>query len=98
MPPPQSDDHPQTLPPPEQDAGKSSPGAMDNGYYRLLVETVRDYAIFVLAATGHLLRWNSGAERLRGYAPADIMGRHFAVLYPPEDMAAGKPPWELETA
>jgi len=98
MPPPQSDDHPQALPAPEQNAGKSSLGGMDNGYYRLLVETVRDYAIFVLDATGHILSWNSGAERLKGYAPAEIIGRHFSVFYPPEDIAAGKPPWELETA
>jgi PAS domain S-box-containing protein len=63
--------------------------------YRLLVATVRDYAIFALDATGHVLTWNAGAEHLKGYKAHEIIGRHFSVFYPPEDIAAGKPRVEL---
>ena len=59
--------------------------------YRLLVATVRDYAIFALDAGGHVLTWNAGAAHLKGYEASEIIGRHFSVFYPPEDVAAGKP-------
>jgi PAS domain S-box-containing protein len=68
------------------------------GLYRLLVESVRDYAIFALDATGHILTWNRGAERLKGYSIDQIVGKHFSVFYPEEDKARGKPAWELEVA
>ncbi len=68
------------------------------GLYRLLVDSVRDYAIFALDAEGHVLSWNAGAERLKGYAPEEIIGRHFSVFYPRADVEAGKTVWELETA
>ncbi|HEX8360111.1 MAG TPA: PAS domain-containing sensor histidine kinase [Longimicrobium sp.] len=68
------------------------------GLHRLLVESVRDYAIFALDAEGHVLSWNAGAERLKGYAPEEIIGRHFSTFYPRVDLEAGKPAWELETA
>jgi len=63
--------------------------------YRLLVATVRDYAIFALDASGHVLTWNAGAAHLKGYEASEIIGRHFSVFYPPEDVAAGKPRAEL---
>jgi PAS domain S-box-containing protein len=66
--------------------------------YRLLVESVRDYAIFVLDPRGHVLTWNAGAEHLKGYTSSEIIGRHFSVFYLPEDVAAGKPAIELEGA
>jgi PAS domain S-box-containing protein len=66
--------------------------------HRLLVESVRDYAIFVLDRTGHVLTWNPGAERLKGYTASEIIGQHFSVFYPEEDMAWNKPAWELEEA
>ena len=69
-----------------------------SGLYRLLVETVRDYAIFALDPTGHILSWNAGAERLKGYKPEEIIGRHFSTFYPPNDIVAGKPERELEDA
>jgi len=69
-----------------------------SGLYRLLVDSVRDYAIFALDAAGYILSWNAGAERLKGYRPEDIIGRHFSTFYPPEDIAAGKPERELEDA
>jgi PAS domain S-box-containing protein len=68
------------------------------GVYRLLVERVRDYAIFALDTTGHVLSWNEGAQRLKGYAAEEILGRHFSTFYPESDLANGKPAWELEMA
>ena len=66
--------------------------------YQLLIETVRDYAIFVLDPTGHIATWNMGAERLKGYTANEIIGSHFSRFYPPEDIEARKPWWELEVA
>src|SRR6266496_3779318 len=66
--------------------------------YRVLVESVTDYAIFALDPEGRFLSWNPGAERFKGYASNEIVGRHFSVFYPDEDIAAGKPDNELEFA
>jgi PAS domain S-box-containing protein len=65
---------------------------------RLLVENVLDYAILLLDLKGHVLTWNKGAERLKGYARDEIIGRHFSIFYPPDDVAAGKPARELQIA
>ncbi|HEX6748901.1 MAG TPA: PAS domain-containing sensor histidine kinase [Longimicrobium sp.] len=66
--------------------------------HRLLIESVRDYAIFALDKTGHILTWNPGAQRFKGYTADEIIGQHFSVFYPPEDIATRKPWWELEVA
>ena len=66
--------------------------------FRLLVEGVRDYAIFMLDPTGHIVSWNSGAQLIKGYAPHEIIGRHFSIFYPPEDIRDGKPERELRIA
>jgi PAS domain S-box-containing protein len=66
--------------------------------FRLLVESVKDYAIFILDPGGHVLTWNQGAERIKGYAARDIIGKHFSIFYPPEDIAAGKTDRELVIA
>jgi len=66
--------------------------------YRLLVESVRDYAIFALDKTGHVMSWNIGAERIKGYQAHEIIGQHFSTFYPEEDKARGKPDWELQVA
>ena len=66
--------------------------------YRLLVESVTDYAIFVLDATGHIQSWNPGAQRLKGYTEQEIVGKHFSVFYPESDIVAQKPAKELEIA
>ena len=72
---------------------------MDAGaLYRLLIESVRDYAIFALDATGHIVTWNPGAQRFKGYTAPEIIGRHFSIFYPAEDLARGKPAMELEVA
>jgi PAS domain S-box-containing protein len=65
---------------------------------RLLVDAVEDYAIFVLAPDGHILTWNPGAERAKGYTAGEIIGRHFSVFYTPEERDAGRPAWLLGQA
>jgi PAS domain S-box-containing protein len=66
--------------------------------FRLLVESVKDYAIFILDTGGHVATWNLGAERIKGYKADEIIGKHFSIFYPPEDVAAGKTQRELEIA
>ena len=64
----------------------------------MLVESVNDYAIFALDMTGHVVSWNPGAQRFKGYTASEIIGRHFSTFYPPEDIAARKPDIELQIA
>jgi PAS domain S-box-containing protein len=66
--------------------------------FRLFVESVRDYAIFMLDPDGRIESWNAGAERIKGYSASEIIGKHFSVFYPPEDVKAGKPDYELTVA
>src|SRR5256885_10469189 len=66
--------------------------------FRLLVESVVDYAIYLLDTSGRVMSWNTGAERIKGYPAADILGRHFSLFYPPEERAAGRPEAMLEQA
>jgi PAS domain S-box-containing protein len=66
--------------------------------FRLLVEGVTDYAIFMLNPQGFVANWNRGAERIKGYAASEIIGRHFSLFYLPEDAAAGVPARALGTA
>ncbi|HEX4420054.1 MAG TPA: PAS domain S-box protein [Kofleriaceae bacterium] len=70
----------------------------DNERFRLLVESVQDYAIFILDPEGNVATWNSGAERFKGYRAAEIIGKHFSTFYPAEDVRAGKCEMELEGA
>jgi PAS domain S-box-containing protein len=65
---------------------------------RLLVESVVDYAIFMLDTEGRVATWNPGAEKIKGYRAEEIVGQHFSKFYPEEDVAAGKPRYELEVA
>ena len=66
--------------------------------YQLMVEAVRDYAIFMLDTSGHVASWNKGAQRIKGYSADEIIGRHFSTFYPEEDIAGGKPELELKVA
>ncbi|CAJ0708023.1 PAS domain S-box-containing protein [Ralstonia sp. GP73] len=66
--------------------------------FRLLVQGVTDYAIFMLSTDGHITSWNAGARRIKGYTEAEIIGSHFSRFYTPEDVAAGVPFRGLETA
>jgi PAS domain S-box-containing protein len=68
------------------------------GSYRLVVEGIRDYAIFMLDLDGRVSSWSPGAARLQGYTADEILGRHFSIFYPPEDLASGKPARELVVA
>ena len=68
------------------------------GLFQLLVESVRDYAIFALDPNGFILSWNAGAERIKGYMADEIVGRHFSVFYPEEARRSGFPDYELEVA
>jgi PAS domain S-box-containing protein len=91
--------HGRVTPPPSRAAGtRSAAGHVTNELYRILVETVRDYAIFALDPTGHVLTWNAGAARIKGYAAHEIVGRHFSTFYTDDDLADGKPARELEIA
>jgi PAS domain S-box-containing protein len=70
----------------------------DPELYRLIIERVRDYAIFALDATGHIRTWNPAAEAMKGYTADEIIGRHFSIFYPEEDLAWDKPGFELKEA
>jgi PAS domain S-box-containing protein len=65
---------------------------------RLLIDSVVDYAIFVLDPTGNVLTWNKGAQRIKGYSADEIIGKHFSSFYPREEINAGKPDRELTEA
>ncbi len=66
--------------------------------FRLLVSAVKDYAIFMLDSNGYVRTWNDGAQNIKGYQAHEIIGKHFSVFYPEEDIRAGKPIRELQIA
>src|SRR5262245_45775448 len=66
--------------------------------FRLMVENVRDYAIFSLDAAGKVSTWNPGAQRMFGYAESEILGQDGAILFTPEDSKAGGPQREMQQA
>ena len=66
--------------------------------FRILVQGVTDYAIYMLDPEGRVTNWNAGAERIKGYSPDEIIGEHFSRFYTPEDFEAGVPTQALETA
>jgi PAS domain S-box-containing protein len=66
--------------------------------FRLLVDGVKDYAIFMLDSDGHIVSWNTGAEHIKGYKASEIIGKHFSVFYPAEDIARKWPEHELAVA
>jgi PAS domain S-box-containing protein len=76
----------------------SSTPSMDYDAYRLLVQEVKDYAIFMLDPRGRILSWNAGAQRLKGYTPEEIIGKHFSIFFEKADVANKKPQRELEIA
>jgi len=87
---------------PVENEGRSAPmsaGSADVGdLLRLFVESVTDYAIFLLDERGFVRTWNPGAARLKGYTESEIVGQHFSKFYTQPDIDAGKPAWELEVA
>jgi PAS domain S-box-containing protein len=66
--------------------------------FRLMVESVVDYAIFMLDAEGRVASWNAGAQRITGYDAHEVVGRDFSLFYPREEAERRKPQWELEVA
>jgi len=70
----------------------------DDGRYRLLVEAISDYAIYMLDPSGTVANWNAGAQRFKGYLPSEIIGRNFEVFYTPDDRAIGRPGTNLRRA
>ena len=77
---------------------KSESSLSIDGRYRLLVEAITDYAIYMLSPQGIITSWNPGARRFKGYDADEIIGQHFSCFYSPEDQAAGIPTKALETA
>jgi PAS domain S-box-containing protein len=66
--------------------------------FRRLLDGVKDYAIYMLDPDGHVVSWNEGAGRIKGYRSSEIIGKHFSCFYAPEDREAGKPAHELQEA
>jgi len=66
--------------------------------YQLLIDSVKDYAIFMLDAEGFITSWNTGAENLKGYQKSEIIGKHFSIFYPEEALQQNHPAYELRIA
>ena len=81
-----------------QQTDKFEASLSDEGRYRMLVEAVTDYAIYMLDPKGIVSSWNPGARRFKGYEPSEIIGKHFSNFYTEEDKASGIPQRALETA
>ncbi|MFO1341342.1 MAG: PAS domain S-box protein [Burkholderiaceae bacterium] len=81
-----------------EDPSPAAGAALESERFRLLVDSVSDYAIYMLDPRGQVLTWNTGAERLKGYRPDEIVGRHFSRFYPPEAVERGLPAHELDMA
>ncbi|HJV64563.1 MAG TPA: PAS domain S-box protein [Geomonas sp.] len=71
---------------------------LTDGQFRLMVQQIKDYAVFMLDPKGYILSWNDGAQRIKGYSASEIIGKHFSIFYPREEAKAGKPDRELEMA
>jgi PAS domain S-box-containing protein len=84
--------------PSQEHANRFSASLTEDGRYRLLVEAVTDYAIYMLDITGIVTSWNAGAERFKGYRHDEIIGRHFSRFYTAEDQETGLPARALATA
>nr|QQZ49769.1 PAS domain S-box protein [Phenylobacterium glaciei] len=80
------------------DQEQVAPSLTDENRYRLLIDAITDYAIYMLDPDGRVTSWNPGAQRFKGYAAAEIIGQHFSRFYSQEDRAAGAPAAALRTA
>jgi PAS domain S-box-containing protein len=78
--------------------GPDEPRLAAEEKFHLFVESVKDYALFLLDSDGRVATWNAGAERIKGYRADEIVGQHFSRFYPAQDVAAGKCEFELEAA
>src|SRR5688572_22144667 len=84
-------------PGPASQRGSDEPWWTGETFHQFLA-SVTDYAIFVLDAEGRIRTWNSGAQRIKQYVADEIIGKHFSIFYPPEDVADGKCELELAVA
>ena len=66
--------------------------------FQVLIDSIQDYAIYILDPNGIVTSWNSGAQRIKGYRPKEIVGKHFSRFYTPDDNRINKPKQNLETA
>ena len=89
-----------TVDPPPTNHGPvlSTATQLDADTFRLLVDSVTDYAIFILDLQGHIASWNSGAERIKGYRADEVVGRHFSIFYTADAVERGWPAHELREA
>ena len=71
---------------------------LDDESARLLLKSVKGYAIYMLDPGGHVTSWNAGAEAIKGYSPKEILGKHFSVFYTPENVSLGEPERDLVVA
>ena len=78
--------------------GASSTRGIADEQYRLIVQSIRDYAVFMLDPEGHILSWNEGARLIKGYTAPEVIGRSFEIFYPKEAVAIGFPKRELKEA
>lgn len=82
----------------QQQLSNATPAAEGLDYYRLLVESVQDYAIFMLNPDGTVASWNRGAAKNKGYEAHEILGKHFSIFYPEDKVKSGWPDEELRNA
>jgi PAS domain S-box-containing protein len=75
---------------------QESPEALDNKFFRLMVESVTDHAVIGIDLEGRILSWNAGAEIIFGYTKEEVVGKHFSIFFTPEDRQSGVPERELE--
>jgi len=80
------------------DSGQSRVGRSEDGRYRLLVDAITDYAIYMIDPEGRITSWNAGAQRIKGYEVSEIIGENFARFYTEEDRSAGAPLAALKVA
>lgn len=81
-----------------KEPSKMQPPQIDEAKYRMLVEAVTDYAVYMIDAAGYVISWNPGAQRFKGYTAAEILGHHFSRFYPTHDIEAGVPQRALSVA
>ncbi|MEJ8802785.1 PAS domain-containing sensor histidine kinase [Pontibacter sp. H249] len=83
---------------PEALSAKIQATNLPENYYKLMIENLTDYAVFMLDTTGHIASWNAGAELIKQYSAEDIIGKHFSTFYTKEDIDRDYPATELEEA
>jgi PAS domain S-box-containing protein len=81
-----------------QSQRQESPEALDDKFFRLMVESVTEHAVIGIDLEGRILSWNAGAEKIIGYTKEEVVGKHFAIFFTPEDRQSGVPERELENA